>query len=156
MTINASSGSKLFIGSPNQDRNTVLGTYQADTYVEVGEIEDLGEFGDESQVINFTSLSDARVRKLKGPRDAGTMALQVGDDLTDAGQAELEAAEAQNLNYNFFVELNDKETVGGNNSRHYFIGMVMGKKRNVGNASNVVKRMFNIGINSAITSTPST
>lgn len=150
MTINTASGSKLFIGSSSTNRNQVLADYVADSYIEVGEIEDLGEFGDESESVNFTSLSDGRVRKLKGPRDAGTMPLVVGDDMTDEGQIALEAAEASPLDFNFKVVLNDALTLGGQPSQHYFIGKVMSKRRNPGNASNVVRRNFAIGINSAI------
>lgn len=153
MTVNTASGAKLYIGSANSDRNTALLDYQADSYVEVGEIEDLGEFGDDSARIDFTALSDGRTRKFKGPRDAGEMNIVVGDDPTDEGQVALEAAEAQPLDYNFKVELNDALTIGGNNSTHYFIGKVFSKRRNVGNASNVVRRNFTIGVNSAITST---
>lgn len=153
MSVNTASGAKLFIGSANANRESVLADYEADSYVEVGEIEDLGEFGDESERINFTALSDGRTRKFKGPRDAGEMTLVVGDDPTDEGQVALEAAEAQPLDYNFKVVLNDKLTVGGDNSNHYFIGKVFSKRRNVGNASNVVRRNFVIGLNSQITST---
>lgn len=154
--VNTAAGAKLFIGGPNSNRSSVLADYQADSYVEVGEVEDLGEFGDESEAVNFTALSDGRTRKFKGPRDAGTMTLVVGDDPTDEGQIAMEAAEAQPLDYNFYVELNDKLTLGGENSRHYFIGKVMAKRRNVGQANNVVRRNFTIGVNSAITDTDPT
>jgi hypothetical protein len=154
--VNPAGGSTLFIGGPNSDRETSLVNYQADSYIEVGEIEDLGEFGDESERITFTALSDGRVRKFKGPRDAGEMTLVVGDDPTDEGQVALEAAEAQSLDYNFKVVLNDKLTLGGSDSQHFFIAKVFSKRRNVGNASNVVRRNFVIGINSAITDTDPT
>jgi hypothetical protein len=140
MTVNTAAGAKLFIGTANSNRETVLADYQA-------------EFGDESDRITFTALSDARTRKFKGPRDAGEMPIVVGDDPTDEGQTALEAAEGSPLDYNFYVELNDAVTLGGQNSKHYFIGKVFSKRRNVGNASNVVRRNFAIGINSAITST---
>lgn len=154
--VNPAGGVRIFIGGPNSNRNSNLTDYETDSYVEIGEIEDGGEFGDESSPISFTALSDGRVRKFKGPRDAGTQTIVVGDDPTDEGQMALEAAEGQNLNYNFRVELNDKLTLGGENSNHYFIGQVMSKRRNVGNASNVVKRTFGIAINSAITDTDPT
>lgn len=154
--VNTASGAKLYIGGTNSNRESTLADYEADSYVEVGEIEDLGEFGDESDRINFTALSDGRTRKFKGPRDAGDMTIVVGDDPTDQGQVALEAAEGQALDYNFKVELNDKLTIGGDNSTHFFIGKVFSKRRNVGNASNVVKRNFVIGINSAITDTDPT
>lgn len=154
--VNTASGARLFIGGPNSNRNTSLVDYQADSYVEVGEIEDMGEFGDESGRITFTALSDGRTRKFKGPRDAGEQTIVVGDDPTDEGQIALEAAEAQPFDYNFYVELNDRLSLSGENSRHYFIGKVFSKKRNVGNAQNVVKRTFIVGINSAITDTDPT
>lgn len=153
MTINTASGAKLYIGSQNSDRDTVLAEYQADSYIEVGEIEDLGEFGDDSTRVTFDSLSEGRTRKLKGTRDAGEMPIVVGDDPTDEGQIAMEAAEASPLDFNFKVELNDAVTVGGNNSTHFFIGKVFSKRRNVGTANNVVRRNFAIGINSAIVST---
>jgi hypothetical protein len=151
--VNTSGGTKIFIGGPNSNRASVLADYQADSYVEIGEIEDGGEFGDQSDSIEFVALADGRKRKFKGPRDAGTQTIVVGDDPTDEGQAALEEAEGQNLNYNFKVELNDKLTLGGENSTHFFIGQVMSKRRNIGNASSVVKRTFAVGINSAITDT---
>jgi hypothetical protein len=156
MTVNTASGARLFIGTANSNRNTALVDYQADSYIEVGEVEDLGEFGDESDRINFTALSDGRTRKFKGPRDAGEMPIVVGDDPTDEGQIALEAAEASPLDFNFYVELNDAITLGGQNSKHYFIGKVFSKRRNVGNASNVVRRNFAIGLNSAVTDTDPT
>lgn len=150
MTINTASGAKLSIGSTSPA--ALLAEFLADSYIEVGEIEDLGEFGDESERVKFTALSDGRVRTLKGPRDAGEMAIVVGDDMTDEGQVALEAAEATPFDYNVRVELNDAVTLGGTNSVHYFRAKVFSKRRNVGNASNVVRRNFTIGINTEILS----
>jgi hypothetical protein len=152
--VNPAGGTRIFIGGPNQNRHSVQADYEADSYIEIGEIEDGGEFGDDSAPIEFTSLQDSRKRKYKGPRDAGTQNIVVGDDPTDSGQLALEAAEAQSLNYNFKVVLNDKLTLAGQNSVHYFIGQVMSKRRSIGNATAVVKRTFAIGINSSITSLP--
>lgn len=151
MTIGTAAGARLFIGTANSDRNSVLGDYQADSYIEVAEIEDMGEFGDESETVTFASLADGRTRKLKGTRDAGTMALVVGQDMTDEGQIAMEAAEASPLDFNFKVVLNDAITLGGTGSQHYFIGKVMSKRSNVGSVNNVIRRNFSIGINSAIT-----
>jgi hypothetical protein len=77
----------------------------------------------------------------------------VGDDPTDEGQMALEAAEAQNLNYNFKVELNDKLTLGGENSLHFFIGRSCRRS-----ATSATPRTWSSGpsasaINSAITDT---
>lgn len=168
MTVNAASGAKLFIGSTNVpvpgnfdpsdagENAAALADFEADSYIEVGEIENLGEFGDESGSIPFTSLSDSRTRTFKGPRSAGTMPVVVGDDVTDEGQAAMVAAEAQKFDYNFKVVLNDALTLGGTGSESFFYGKVMSKRKNVGDANSVVKRNFAVAINSAIAEVPST
>jgi hypothetical protein len=150
--ISGASGSRFFIATTTAVPAD-LAAYQALVWTEVGEVEDLGEFGDESESITFTSLADARTRKLKGPRDAGTMNVVVGDDMLDTGQIAMEAAEASPIDFNFKVELNDAITVAGDPSEHYFRGKVMSKRRNVGNASNVIRRTFTVGVNSEILST---
>jgi hypothetical protein len=148
MTINTASGAKLALGTTASA--AVLADFLADSYIEVGEIEDLGEFGDESQTVEFISLSDSRVRKLKGPRDAGTQNIVVGDDMTDEGQIAMDDAERTKFDYNIRIELNDAVTLGGSNSFHYFRGKVMSRRRNVGNATNVIRKTYAIGINSDI------
>lgn len=151
MTVNTASGAKLFIGgtaaADTQEE------FEALTWVEVGEIEDLGELGDESEQVTFTSLSDSRTRKLKGPRDAGAMTVVCGDDPLNTGQIAMVAAEGSSLAYNFKVELNDAITIGGDNSMQYFRGKVFSKRRNVGQANNVVKRTFNVGVDTPIIET---
>lgn len=148
MTINTAGGVRLFIGSA--PASATLPDFEADSYVEIGEVEDAGQVGDESAQITFTSLKDSRVRKLKGPRDAGTMTVVCGADTTDEGQDALIAAEATVFDYNFKVMLNDQLTLSGVPTTLYFAAKVMSKRRNIGNVSNVVRYTFNLGVNSAI------
>jgi hypothetical protein len=154
MTIGTASGSKFFIGTTVEAETQA--EFEADTYIEVGEVEDLGEIGDQSEQVTFTALSDGRTRKLKGPRDAGTQTVVCGADASDEGQAAMIAAEAQPLNYNIREELNDKLTLGGTPTILYYRGLVMSKRRNIGNASNVVRYNFQVGVNSAIIEVPAT
>lgn len=149
MGINTAGGSRLFIGTTAPA--TDAASFEADSYVEIEEVEDAGQVGDESQAVNFTALKDGRVQKLKGPRDAGTMAVVCGDSAGDPGQDALIAAEAQPFDYNFKVMLNDALTLSGTPTILYFRGKVMSQRRNIGNVTNVVKRSFNLGVNSAIT-----
>lgn len=150
MSINSASGAKFYIDIDTTAEPANQAAYEALTYVEVGEVEDLGEFGDESQEITFTSLGDGRVRKLKGPRDAGTFTVVVGDDPADAGQEDMVEAEAEIFDYAMKIELNDKLNPTGTNSIFFFMGKVMSKRLNVGNATNVVRRNFTVGINTDI------
>lgn len=154
MGINTAGGSRLFIGTTSVA--VTLADYEGDSYIEVEEVEDAGQVGDESTSISFTALKDGRVQKLKGPRDAGTMAIVCGDSSGDAGQDAMIAAEAQPFNYNFKVMLNDALELGGEPTTLYFSAMVMSQRRNIGNVSNVVKRAFNLGVNTAILEVPAT
>jgi hypothetical protein len=120
-------------------------------YVEIGFVESLGEFGDESASVDFAVLGDGRIRKAKGARNSGELALACAYIADDAGQIAMETAEGTNLSYAFKVELPNKITGGGTNEFVYFKGLVMSKRRNVGSNDNVVRRTFNIGLNSALT-----
>lgn len=155
MTVNAAGGSKFYIGTSlsinlNQGDPQVIAEFLTDTYTLVNEAEDIGEFGDEAEEITFTALRDGRVRKFKGPKNAGTMNVVVGLDLTDVGEDALVAAEDTSLDFNFKVELNDPTSLSGTPSNFFFRGKVMSKRINVGNASNVVRRTFNVGVNSKV------
>lgn len=152
MTITSAAGAKVFIGT------TVLATtesaFAADTYTEIKEVEDLGELGDESEAITFAPLGEARVRKLKGARDAGTLVLVVGRDPLDPGQIALKAAEKTSFEHNIKIVANDAPDADHTNSVYYFRGLVMSARDNYGQQNNVVRTTFNIGINSAILEVP--
>ena len=155
--INTASGTRIYIGTTGIPANMVdltdeqaLAEFEADSYIEIGEAESLGEYGDESEVVPFASLNDGRTRKFKGTRDAGTLPLVVGHDPSDEGQLAVVAAEANHLDYNFKVVGNDAITLGGNGSVDYFYGKVMSKRKNVGDVNNVVRANYAVGINSRI------
>lgn len=125
--------------------------YSALTYTEIGLVESLGEFGDQSAAVNFTALSDGRVRKGKGARDAGDLTITVGHDPDDVGQQALIAAEGTNLRYPFKVQFPNKKNTNGTDEVHYFMGKVMSKRVTGAAVNDVVRRTFTIAIDSAIT-----
>lgn len=148
MTVNTAALSTLSIGTTTQANDQA--DYEADSYTEVGEVEDLGEFGDTAEEITFTAITDRRVRKFKGSFNAGTLSVTTGKDPSDAGQIAMLAAFASDDDYNFRVQLNDTPVGGSTPTTLYFSGKVMAKPNNVGTVSNVVKQMFSVGINTAI------
>lgn len=149
--ISAAGGVTVEIGTANTlGTATMLADFEADSYIEISEVEDGGQLGDESASITFTGLKDGRVKKLKGPRDAGTLALVCGALPNDPGQDAAVAAQLTKFDYNFRITLNDALELGGTGTVLYFFAQVMGDRRNIGNVSNVVKRTFNLGVNSAI------
>lgn len=148
MTVNTAAESRVYIGTTGQANNQA--DYEADSYIEVGEVEDLGEFGDTAEEVTFTALADRRTRKFKGSFNAGTLTIIAGSDPSDAGQDALREAFASDFDYNFKVTLNDEITVGGTPTTLFFSGKVMSKGRNVGQVNNIVRQTFMVGINTEI------
>ncbi|MFG1221713.1 phage tail tube protein [Xanthobacter wiegelii] len=147
MTASTTAGAKIYIGTTAAAAN--LTAFEADTYTEIKEVEDLGEFGDESAEVEFTSIGDSRKRRYKGTRDAGVLELVCGRDPLDAGQIAALAAEQVKDAYNFKVVVNDAP-VGGTPTTYYFRALVMSAKNSFGTVDNIVKVTFNLAINSAI------
>ncbi|MBC3480274.1 MULTISPECIES: hypothetical protein [unclassified Pseudomonas] len=151
--LNTAAGCRFFIGSKTgADTET---KYKTDTYVEVGEIEDLGEFGDTFSSVNFTSLKNGRVRKYKGTADAGDLTLTVGLDNGDAGQNAIKTAHKDRSkgDYNIKITLNDGDPDASpaiSPTTFYMRGKVMNNTVAPGAADNVVRRNVTIGINSDI------
>lgn len=145
------SGTKVYIGAAvTSAAADTLGEFQAMTpWTEIGLIESLGEFGDESADVAFAAIGDARTRHAKGARDAGTMTITCAHDPTDVGQAALEAAEATNNNYAFKVVLPDGPS-GWSDTELFFRGLVRSKRKNVGTNDNVIRNTYNVGVNSEV------
>lgn len=155
MAIATAAGTKLYISTlPVTDATDTLGEFAALSWTEVKEVENLGDYGDEANIIPFASLGDARVRKQKGARDAGNMTVVCGADPTDPGQVLMATAEGSEYQYAFRVVLADGQTALYTDSIHYFRGLVASKRLGVGTVDNVVRRTFNVGITSAIYELP--
>lgn len=154
--VTTASGAKIFIGPAIRSSVDTASEFVGLTFVEIGTVESLGEFGDEANIVNFASLNDGRQRKSKGVRDAGNLALTCGRDPEDPGQAAMIAAEATNNKFAFKVTYPDRLTPTGTDTIEYFRGLVSSKKGNIGNADNIIRRMFQIAIDSAIVEVPAT
>jgi hypothetical protein len=143
----ALAGAKFYIGTTTAAADET--DFAADTYVEVGSSETIGDFGDTAQDIQFTGLGDQRTQHLKGSFDAGTLQLTCARDDADPGQQAMLAAFADPLDYNFKIQWNNKATLAGTGGVTYFRGKVMSKSLTNGTGpNNVARRQFNIGINS--------
>lgn len=160
MAIHKAKGARLFIG-PVVDVEQInaasdeaaLGIFEAISggdWEEVEEVEDLGEIGDTSEEITFTAIRSARVRKMKGARNAGTAAIVVGRDPLDDGQQAMIAAEKTDFNYAFKIEYADARTPSYTHSIEYYAGLVLSRPTNIGNVANVVRRTFSVAVNTAI------
>lgn len=107
MAIYTMANAKFYIGTTAAATN--LTTYEADTYVQVGEVESVSALVDVQNFTQFTGLADSRVRNFKTTRAADSVTVTLGFDPDDAGQEDLRAAAADTdqVNYNFKLVYND-------------------------------------------------
>lgn len=153
MGISSTMGSRAYIGPATAltDPSAMTGL----TFVEIGEVESIGEFGDTAAAITFTSLAAARVRKLKGARDAGDVSIVVANDPADAGQIAAIAAEKTPYTYAIKVVAADAVTEDWTNSEYYFAAKVMSARLGQKGANDVNKRTIVLAIDTAIHEIPS-
>lgn len=112
MSIFATAGTVVEIGGAITATNEMTESdYAGLTWKVIGETENLGQFGDTASEIAFEGIGDARVRTLKGTRNAGSLEIVCGFDESDEGQAALIAAETQIHDYAFRVTLNNAPPV---------------------------------------------
>lgn len=113
MTIYATAGSKLYIGGALANKSTdfVESDFTSQTWTEIGGLTGLGKIGDAAEAISVKLVGEARTKKMKGSRDAGTMEIVCALDASDAGQAAVIAAQAAKDSYAFKLALNDAPPV---------------------------------------------
>lgn len=100
MGVATAAGAKLYIGTTATDAST-------DTYIEVGQVASLGEFGRTYAEVTWSPINSRGVEKFKGSYNDGGMAVGLGRDINDAGQAAVKIALDVDADYNFKVVAND-------------------------------------------------
>ncbi|WP_193171254.1 hypothetical protein [Nisaea nitritireducens] len=130
--------------------------FEADTFAEMGEITNIGDFGKEYQIIETKALKQRRVRKIKGSYDNGTLELELYLDPDDAGQTAALAALDTDDNYNFKITLNDAPTAGAapTPTTYYFRGLVTTFRTSVSDVDSAVTARCVVAINSEILKVP--
>jgi hypothetical protein len=115
------------------------------TYVEIGFVESIGDYGDTINDVTFAGLASGRATHLKGLADAGSSELVVGFDASDEGQLKLVEAflDRSRYDYPFKVAYADGDT-------DYFAAKVMSNKKAGITVEGVLKRNVTLGINSEI------
>lgn len=148
MTIHSTAKSKVYIGT--NDRATSETEYEAESWTEIKETEDLGEFGASREEITFSGVGDAFVRRRAGVTDSGSMELICARDPSDPGQQKAREAVKDELPYNFKVVLADKPTPTGTPSTFYFSAVILSARNSLGTVNDITKTTFTIGIDGEI------
>lgn len=151
MTARTNAGSKLYIGTTRAvdftlSDSAIRTAFEADTYVEIKEVSNVGEFGSTANIVTFPTLSDNYVQKGKGTRNAGDPAIVVGKDAADPGQAAVRAAEKTNFYYNFKYVLNDAGDDQHTPTTYYWQALVAGVPGQFGGNEDFVTETYNLAI----------
>lgn len=141
-------GSKISIGTTVADPST-------DTFVVIGEVTSIGEFGTSYQEIKHNPLQNRQTQKLKGSFDSGNLQLQLALDPADAGQLAAQEALKSDSDFNIRIELNNAVTTGGtgHGTRYDFKAKVMGFTVGVKGVNDLVSATINLSISGVVTTT---
>lgn len=139
-----SAGAKLYIGTKAANPAT-------DTYVEVAEIDNFGEFGKSYETVKFNPVAKKRTQKLKGSYDEGSLTLSLGRVPSDDGQEALQIAVDDSDAYNIKITLDDAPAgASAKPTTFHFKALVMSYTTNIGGVDGVVKANVKLEINSDI------
>ena len=130
---------------------TDLAAFDALTWIEVGMVESIGEFGPEGQIGTFTPLGTGVACKFRGTTDNGEVPISIAKTTTDTGLLALIAKQGDPVESAFKVELSETGTgVGAKAQRYVFLGLVRSAKVSVGSGDEVVKLSCMIPITGAL------
>ena len=154
MSINTGAGTRIYIGPRltadlPKDHAAAITLLSGLIYVEVGEMESIGDYGDTINDVTFAALASGRATHLKGLADAGTVELSIGFDAGDAGQLALVQAFLDRSQFDYPIKV---EYVDG--LVDYFAAKIMSNKKTGVSVESVVKRTVTLGINSEIYEVP--
>lgn len=100
MGVATGAGTRVYIG-------TTAASAASDSFVEIGEVGAVPEFGRQYDEIKWRPVSTRATQKLKGGYDDGGIQLPLGKDASDAGQAAILVALDVDAYYNFKIVDND-------------------------------------------------
>ena len=147
-------GSRLYVGpvalSDIETSADALADFTALTIaVEIGLIDNIGEFGKVHDMVSFQAVATGRTYKLKGGYNQGALQLTMGSDLSDAGQLLMyQYGNAQDQNtYPFRITL---VGMASGYDNVYFGGKIFSYRQQLGSVNNIIKAQVNIEINTDI------
>ena len=124
---------------------TDLAAFDALTWIEVGMVESIGEFGPEGTVGSFKPLGTSSTCKYRGTTDNGEVPLSIAKTTTDTGLTTLIARQGNATETAFKIELSEVGTttqghlVPAKHQRYVFLGLVKSARNAIGTGDDVVK-----------------
>tara|TARA_R110002167_G_scaffold45515_4_gene136735 strand:+ start:1000 stop:1449 length:450 start_codon:yes stop_codon:yes gene_type:complete len=120
--------------------------FAALTWTDVAEVTDMGEYGATYEVVSHNPLATRRTVKRKGTVNDGALAMQLGRDPADAGQALIIAGvdgAARDTVHSHRVTLQD-------GTIQYVTGQLFSYTTNVGSSNQIVGAAVTVELDNAI------
>ena len=119
--------------------------FEALTWIAVGEVTDLGEFGKEYNIVNHNPLGTRQTIKRKGSYDNGAISMSLARDITDVGQIALLAGLDSDESYAIKVVLADTAT-----THLYTTAQISSFTYNVGSVDSITSGSVGVQIDADI------
>jgi hypothetical protein len=141
-------GSKVYVCATAQNADLDQSGYEALTWVQVGKVGNVGDFGSTSTINSYDTLDEDVTQKQKGTANAGDPDIEVASLYDDAGQDILrtfgDPLEQDNMAIK--VERNDAPS-GMTNTIHYSRGVVSGPTLVGGGSDDFELERFTVALN---------
>jgi hypothetical protein len=129
MAVRTSAGSTIgIVAGPPATFNEA--GYEALTFVTIGEVTDLGEFGREYALVTHNPIATRGTVKRKGSFNEGSITMTLGLDSADAGQILAKTASESDSDYSFAVTTQ-------NGDIYYFQAQCMSFRIGVGSVDSI-------------------
>ena len=117
--------------------------FEALTFVTIGEVTDLGEYGKQYALVTHMPLGDRQVKKFKGSYNNGSISMQIAINELDQGQIDALAASVSDLSFGFKVTKQ-------NGAVDYFSAQVMSFTTSVGSVDSIESGAIQLEIDNDI------
>jgi hypothetical protein len=150
----ASKGTKVYLSTGAVPSGSTVTGWDALSWVEVGLVESVGEFGPDASIGSFTPIGTGVACKFMGTVDNGEASLTIAKS-SDSGLAILLAQQGETNSIPMKIELSDTPAASGTGAtplgtRFCFPGLVKGARYNIGTGDDVVKVNTSLVINGSI------
>lgn len=142
--------SKLYVCETPQSSDLDQAGYEALTWVEVGNVVTLPDFGITDNIVTQDYIATDVSQKQKGFRNGAETEIVVGFDPDDAGQDALRAAAATRTNYALKLESSDSPNAATTtNTIRYSRGVIGGPAFAGGGGEDFDNETYQVGLNQA-------
>jgi hypothetical protein len=145
MSVNTSLGITIAVTISEPATEDEAG-YEGLTYTNIGEVVNIGEIGPSAAVVNHDAIDKGYTQKFKGQINYGSMPLQLGRDIEDAGQVILKAGADGAAKYT----VHTWKVTHPAGLVQYFRGMIFSYTTNIGGSNSIIGANASVELNTPV------